>query len=300
MSLLLDTTGQAVANYVSSENHAVTSESLMNFGYVFLNKGPFFGNHLAVYITPTGGVRKPLELGKDYDPIFMLPGFGQTVGTEVFGALEFYNPNLEGVLQVSYQALGGNWTFNQNAINNYLNSNYFNGDLQTIVLVPAQDLYLPSSPAAVWPLDSIQAITIAQAALPTISLSVAYVSNTPGAAINAQTQPVQVVNLPDTQKVITLASFTPTNASGPKTINAANTNQIVLQPNSNRQLLEIANLHATAVLYVNFTGAAWDGTKPVGIPISPGATRSYASRVPNTQVTVSSRTAGVPFYILEG
>lgn len=174
MTYSLDTTGLAPSNYVAIETHLVTPQSLANYAYVLLNHGPFFGNNLQVIYTPRNGLGVVLSLGEDYQPIFELEGFGDTTGTKVWGAISLTNPALLGSIQVSYQSLGGNWTFSNSTIFAYLNSNYFDAATQRIVLVSNGPLRLPNNPNVDWPINSRQSVAVAQAQLPVIDLIVKY------------------------------------------------------------------------------------------------------------------------------
>lgn len=177
MSLTLDTTGVATANRITGEVIPVSPAVLNTFGCLYLAKGPFFGKNFILSYTPAfpvGASPVPLTLGVDYDFKFELPGFGTTPQDKVWGALNIYNQSLNGNLTISYQSLGGNWVFDQNAIKTYLNTTQFNSNYQFMALVSKDPLYLPNNPNAEWPLNSIESITIAQAQLAQITLAVAF------------------------------------------------------------------------------------------------------------------------------
>ena len=180
MPLQLDTTGLASANRINGEQLAVTPQSLATFGCLYLSNGPFFGKNFAISYTPAfpaGSAAVPLVLGVDYDFKFELPGFGDTVQDKVWGAINIYNQGFNGAITVSYQALGGSWVINQQKIRTYLNTNQFNSSFQYMALVNDGPLYLPNNPTAIWPLNSIQSITIAQAQLSSITLTVQFLRN---------------------------------------------------------------------------------------------------------------------------
>lgn len=177
MSLQLDTTGLASANRIEGEVIAVTPASLSTFGCVFLAKGPFFGKNFALsYLpsSPSGASARALVLGVDYNFMFELPGFGATPQDKVWGAISLLNEGLNGTLSVGYQSLGGNWTFDLQSIKNYLNTTQFNSNIQFMALMSRDPLYLPNNPNAIWPLNSIQSVTIAQAQLSNIILSIEF------------------------------------------------------------------------------------------------------------------------------
>lgn len=300
MSLLLDTTGVAPSNLVTNEIHLITPQLLGNFGYIFLTKGPFFGGGLSVSYTPIGGAAIALTLGVDYQVAFELLGFGHTEATKVWGAVEFINPNLNGTLRVTYQALGGNWTFATTAISNYLNSNAFNGTVQKMVLVPATPLYLPTNPYAVWPLNSIPSITIAQAQESSIALSIEYVDiNSGGNEMPAPNQ-VQVMNWPVFVPVNAGFPFTPTSSSGAGAIVTANLDQVAVSARGNRKFLEITNTHLSATLILNVTGAAYVGGNFIGVSLLPGAVKRYELGVPSGNIHIASAVGGATFFVVEG
>jgi hypothetical protein len=179
MTLALDTTGLATANRIEGEQIAVTPAVLNTFGCLYPAAGPIFDKNFAITYTPAtvGATASPLVKGTDYDFKFELEGFDEDTSGKVWGAICLFNQSLNGTIEISYQALGGNWTIDQQAVRNYLNSNQFNSNIQHQVLVSKDPLHLPNNPLAEWPLNSIEAITIAQSQMPNIILSVAFVSN---------------------------------------------------------------------------------------------------------------------------
>ena len=295
MSYSLDVTGIASSNYISGERVLVTPQSLSLGGFIIPSYAPFFGNNLIVIYQPSNtNTLQTLTLGKDYQLDFVLPGFKQTTNTTVFGGIVLFNPNLSGTLIVSYQTLGGNWSFDLNSILNYTNSNSFNALTQYRQLVPSAPLYLPSDPTTIWPLDSISSITIAQAQMNTgITLSITY-SNLG----NVTNGPIPVA-VPD--KSIIFGAFSPTANSKIATISNVNNDLIALAANSSRRFLQIENLSNSGILYVNPLGLAFNTStnQCLGIPIGPGQYRKWDIGVPNTAIHISSST-NVSYMILEG
>jgi hypothetical protein len=214
MPLSLDTTGLAVNNYIPSEVHQVTSLALSNYGCLFLNKGPMFGRNITVFYTAQGTTTAvKLIYGTDYDLIYQLPGFGNTVESQVFGAIQFFNTTLTGTVNVGYQALGGNWTFDFVQINNYLSTNQFDANSQYVALTSSTPLYLPNDPSAIWPINSIQSVTIAQAQLPSIALGVIYLPLNATAVNNVFSGNVAVSNFPTIQPITATNLPLPSNAA---------------------------------------------------------------------------------------
>lgn len=203
MSLALDTTGVAVANRINGETILVSPSTLNTFGCVFPADAPFFGSDFSLHYTPSDPdeEEKTMVLGTDFNFDFELPGFGgdaedpQDPTKKVWGAIVIFDQGLDGTLTVEYQSLGGKWTFDIQAIRNYLNSHMFNSSFEFKALVPKDPLFLPNNPNAVWPLNSINSITIAQAQMPSgIVLSVEFLRKD-GTAVDSVAQ-VVVLDLP--------------------------------------------------------------------------------------------------------
>lgn len=175
MSYVLDTSGTLGANYVQGEAHVVSPSILSSFGLLFMSAGPIFGGGLVLRYQPADGMAaRNLIIGADFNLIFQMVGFGATYDKQVWGAISLNNINLNGTISVSYQALGGNWSFDITQIRNYLNTNPFDANIQYTVLVPSPAIYVPASAATPFPLNSIVAIQQAQAYLSSIALGVSY------------------------------------------------------------------------------------------------------------------------------
>lgn len=94
--------------------------------------------------------------------------------------------------------------------------------------------------------------------------------------------------------------FHPLADSGAGVIENANTNKIISAFESRRAFMELVNTDASATIYLNPVGPAWDGTKLVGIPILPGKSWRYDIAVPNSNINVASSVAGASYFFLEG
>jgi len=136
MSLSLDFTGSLPANKVTAESVVLTPTTLTAI-YATLTKGPFFNNNLVVTFTDLySGVTTPMTRGVDYDSTFNFPQIGISTNAQIYGALCFYDTSLNGTITVTYQALGGQWSFDLSQISSYLDSNLCNPGIAYPALVP--------------------------------------------------------------------------------------------------------------------------------------------------------------------
>lgn len=171
----LDTSGSLPTNYVSGEEHLVSPNILSSFGLIFPKAGPIYGTNVSVAYTPGGGgATRPLVLGTDYELTLQMVGFGSTPDKQVWGAFSLLNIALNGTVTVSYQALGGNWTYDTAQIANYLNTNPFDANIQYVVLTPSPAIHIPASALTPFPLNSVTAVQQAQSYLGSVSLGVTY------------------------------------------------------------------------------------------------------------------------------
>lgn len=166
MPLQFNPTGDLVANRVTGEVIPVTPAMLATYGLIYPDKGPFFGSNFVLTYTPTGigQTAQTLVRGTHFDYAFELRGWGDADDptSKVWGALVIYNQAYSGSLNLSYQALGGNWTFNRNKIRDYLGQTPFNGQVQEKVLCGSEPIYLPGNSLVEVKLNSIHSISIAQ------------------------------------------------------------------------------------------------------------------------------------------
>lgn len=280
MTYVLDTTGLSAANFVSDEVQTVNPSQLSNYGYVFLGKGPFFGRNLVVKYKPVGGAYTTLRLGVDYKPGFLLPGIGYDDITNVFGAIEFFNNSMNGQVSISYQALGGGWTFDKEQIASYLNSNQFDASTQYVALVASPTLYLPTAPTVPWPLNSVRSITIAQAQVASIPLGVEFVLRDELTNVE-KSQGVHVqskIGFQYTDK-LTTAQVAQTTFGGSIPVNG----------------YEVINTHPTEILYIAENSEAEVGGK-WSIPIKPlESYRTPQGYKPTGPVSINAFTTDHPF-----
>ena len=174
MSLALDDTGVLGANLISTEIHATQDVYNNTFGILFPVNGPFYQNGALLTYTPIGwdGAAFTLVEGVDYEFEYAMTGIAVNAN-QVYGAISILNGNLNGVLALTYQALGGAWTYTPLQIRKYVEEVYFNLNTQTKAIAPNPDIYLPFTGIDLTSFDKIAA---SLALVSPISLGVVYVT----------------------------------------------------------------------------------------------------------------------------
>lgn len=111
-----DPTGQAPANLIVGEQHAVQEANYRDYYYIVPTYAPFFASDVSISLTATDGSTRQLMEGEDY--YFAIPFIGATrsIGTPLYGAISFNNAILSGSISLRYHTLGGDFTTDPNAI----------------------------------------------------------------------------------------------------------------------------------------------------------------------------------------
>jgi hypothetical protein len=108
MTLALDLSGTAPDNLISSERQNVTSSYIVTYGVLFTKNGPFYSNGFKATVI-VGDQTRTLTQGVDYWLVGELLGvFGTANSSKVYGGIFIADPALVGILELTYQALGGN------------------------------------------------------------------------------------------------------------------------------------------------------------------------------------------------
>ncbi len=121
---VFDPTGNKAENKVTNELHTLTAETDRNFHVIVPLFAPFFYEGFKLYLKEAGASTTYNELEEGTDYIFAYSFLGATRGTAkpVYGAISLINNQLSGIFKLEYQALGGNWSLNQNTLNTILSN----------------------------------------------------------------------------------------------------------------------------------------------------------------------------------
>jgi hypothetical protein len=105
-----DPTGQLDSNLIVNERHTINPPDYTDFYFVVPLVGPFFRENLVVRHWPSGRV---LVDGVDFALGYHFLSASRATANPVYGAISFYDYELTGVVELTYQTLGGPWTINE-------------------------------------------------------------------------------------------------------------------------------------------------------------------------------------------
>lgn len=103
----LDYTGNSVANRITQELHSVSEAHFRDYYFIVPNFAPFYPDNFQLSITVNNITT---ILNEDVDFSFALPYVTGTrvTGKALYGGITLHNLNLNGILSLNYQLLGGN------------------------------------------------------------------------------------------------------------------------------------------------------------------------------------------------
>ena len=111
----LDTTGLALANRVSNENHVITKAVGLSYNFYVPDYAPFFGGSFQARLQKPDNSIITLVEGTHFHYSHKFITASRQLEKEVYGSVTFLDPSLEGLLIIDqYQTLGGEWTIPAN------------------------------------------------------------------------------------------------------------------------------------------------------------------------------------------
>lgn len=112
----LDITGVNPANKIVDEPHTLTSNRPVKA--ITPNLGPFYGNSIVVKDIDNN----ILTRGADYQLVELHQEATLKYGKEIFSVILIINPSISNQVKITYQALGGHYTYSDTAILNLYNT----------------------------------------------------------------------------------------------------------------------------------------------------------------------------------
>lgn len=109
-----DPTGVAATNKVT-ETQSIRSRGMFDHYYIIPRSGPFYADSVKLRLYPQGAnvnnpaLGTPLNEGEHYNFGYHFAYASHTIGMPVYGAITFYDRNLEGQLRMEYQTIGDDW-----------------------------------------------------------------------------------------------------------------------------------------------------------------------------------------------
>lgn len=112
IALPLDTSGVSPTNYVQNELHTVSEGQFRDYHFIVPIHTPFFVDNFSLKLV-VNDVEQSLT--EDVDFTFVLPYITGTrvTGKQLYGAITIHNLDMNGILKMSYQPVGGDQSVDQ-------------------------------------------------------------------------------------------------------------------------------------------------------------------------------------------
>lgn len=108
-----DPTGTAPSNKVTGEVHVITQQNYKDYSFVIPKFAPFFEEGVMITFADTEGNQVTLTQGVDYYFGHHFLAASRAIGKQVYGSISFITKNFKGSMSISYQTLGGMWTYDE-------------------------------------------------------------------------------------------------------------------------------------------------------------------------------------------
>ena len=115
LNYTFDPAGTSAANRITGEQHVITENNNSDYYFVVPKYAPFFLNSFTA-VRIVNGVTTPLVEGTDFYAALPYIGATRSIGVPVYGAISFSNLNITGIVQITYQTLGGEWVIDDQQI----------------------------------------------------------------------------------------------------------------------------------------------------------------------------------------
>lgn len=121
-----DPTGTQSSNKITGEQHIITPVNYKDYSFIVPNLAPFFANSLVMTFVDTDNNTVTLAEGVDYYLSHWFISASRACAKPIYGSISILNRTLTGVLTITYQTLGGDWTLDETQIANILADNLHN------------------------------------------------------------------------------------------------------------------------------------------------------------------------------
>ncbi len=112
-TLPFDPTGTRESNLVTNEIQVLVRVAFRDFHFLVPKMAPFFAEGHALRYRDQSGVTRPLVEGVDYYLGHKFHDASLATAKDLYGSFSFLNTNLEGVIYMDYQSVGGIWTLDE-------------------------------------------------------------------------------------------------------------------------------------------------------------------------------------------
>lgn len=115
-----DPSGTSTANRIANEQHVITAQNFRDYHYVIPHFAPFFEGDFTISLKYRSGAVRPLKYGVDYYFSNQFLDASRACSKPVFGSISFLDTDTEGVLNISYNTVGGDWNITPQEISRIL------------------------------------------------------------------------------------------------------------------------------------------------------------------------------------
>jgi hypothetical protein len=124
--LPFDPTGTSPLNKVVNEQQVITAVNFRDYHYIIPNLAPFFSDSVVMSFKNPDGSSRTLTEGVDFYYSHSFISASRACAKPIYGSIEFLFSNLAGVLNLTYQSIGGNWTIDAQTIADILANSLHN------------------------------------------------------------------------------------------------------------------------------------------------------------------------------
>ncbi len=110
ISYPFDPTGTNPVNRVTNEVHVITPVNLKHFNFFVPENGPFFADNFSMVFRHPDNSIWPMTEGVDYYFSHHFLSASKACAKPVYASITFLNHQTQGVVQISYNTVGGTWT----------------------------------------------------------------------------------------------------------------------------------------------------------------------------------------------
>jgi hypothetical protein len=121
----LDLTGNDPANLVTGELHSVSEAHYQDYYFIVPNFAPFYIDNFSAEIT-INNVTTPLVEDVDYSFALEYVTGTRVTGKLMYGAITLHNLNLNGILSITYQTVGGDQVVDRLTVLSFLADKAYN------------------------------------------------------------------------------------------------------------------------------------------------------------------------------
>jgi hypothetical protein len=122
----LDLTGLAASNLIADEVHVLTEINDDTYRIIIPEFAPFYLHNFTIKHVSSAGVTTVLVPDVDYYLCLPYIGATRSIGMFVYGGITINTELLNGIVKITYQTLGGEWTADANYVLNRLAEMVYN------------------------------------------------------------------------------------------------------------------------------------------------------------------------------